>query len=76
MHGQNQDELVEIIKKFDDSKFDRLIALLEQANSINYSEILIKNHAERALDCLETFSDTDSKKLLGEIVEYAIDRII
>jgi octaprenyl-diphosphate synthase len=76
LHGQDQDELIEIIKKFDDSKFDRLIALLEQANSINYSEILIKNHAERALDCLEAFNDTDSKKLLREIVEYAIDRIV
>ena len=57
LHGQQRVRFAEIIHNFEDSLFDELISLLNFGDSLNYTEILIQNHLERAIESLEFFSD-------------------
>jgi geranylgeranyl pyrophosphate synthase len=74
LHGDEREELESIITNFDDSKFERLIQLLEIGGSINYSEILVNNHLERASNYLEEFDDCDAKNLLQFVVSMVKNR--
>lgn len=68
LHGEKRERLSEILHDFKDSLFDELISLLEFAESLSYSEILIANHLERALSKLDDFDDCDAKQLLKHVV--------
>ncbi len=74
LHGQERIRLAEIITNFDDSLFDELISLLRSAESLIYSEILIKNHLERALEYLDDFAECDAKQLLKHVVTMVHNR--
>ncbi len=74
LHGEQRVRLAEIIRNFDDSLFEELISLLESAESLKYSEILINNHLERALNHLECFKDCDAKQLLKHVVNMVQNR--
>ena len=74
LHGEERERLEEIIRNFNDSYFDELIELLNVGGSINYSEILVNNHLERALNCLQNFEDSDPKRLLINVVSMMQDR--
>ena len=74
LHGDEREELESIITNFDDSKFERLIQLLEIGGSINYSEILVNNHLERASQYLEEFDDCDAKSLLQFVASMVKNR--
>ena len=69
LHGEQRVRFAEIINNFEDSLFDELISLLNFGDSLNYTEILIKTHLERAMENLETFPDCDAKELLKHLVE-------
>ena len=69
LHGEQRARFAEIINNFEDSFFDELISLLNFGDSLNYTEILIKTHLERAMENLETFPDCDAKELLKHLVE-------
>ena len=74
LHGEQRDELAEIIKDFDDSKFDRLIQLLKIGGSVNYSEILVNNHLDRALELLQDFKESEARDLLKQVVKMVKER--
>ena len=66
--------MAEIIRDFDDSLFDELIALLKSAESLKYSESLINNHLERALQHISKFKDCEAKQLLKHVVDMVQNR--
>ena len=74
LHGEQRVRLAELIRNFDDSLFDELISLLEHAESLRYSEILIDNHLERAISHLDNFEDCDAKQLLKHVVRMVQNR--
>mgnify|MGYP001233073590 FL=1 len=74
LHGQQRVRFAEIIHNFEDSLFDELISLLNFGDSLNYTEILIQNHLERAIENLEFFSDSDAKQLLKHLVDMVHNR--
>jgi len=74
LHGEQRVRLAEIIRCFDDSLFDELISLLNSAESLSYSEILINNHLERAINHLDIFKDCDAKQLLKHVVSMVQSR--
>ena len=74
LHGQQRVRFAEIIHNFEDSLFDELISLLNFGDSLNYTEILIQNHLERAIENLEFFSDSDAKQLLKHLVDMVQNR--
>ena len=74
LHGQQRVRFAEIIHNFEDSLFDELISLLNFGDSLNYTEILIQNHLERAIENLEFFSDSEAKQLLKHLVDMVQNR--
>ena len=74
LHGPKRQRLVEIILGFSDSMFDELIELLTWADSISYTEILIKTHIERARAALDIFAESKAKSALQAISDLVIDR--
>ena len=74
LHGPKRQRLVEIILGFSDSMFDELIELLTWADSISYTEILVKTHIERARSALDIFADSKAKSALQAISDIVIDR--
>ena len=74
LHGPKRQRLVEIILSFSDSMFDELIELLTWADSISYTEILVKTHIERARSALEIFAESKAKSALQAISDIVIDR--
>ena len=74
LHGPKRERLVEIILGFSDSMFDELIELLTWADSISYTEILVKTHIERARSALDIFADSKAKSALQAISDIVIDR--
>ncbi len=74
LHGPKRQRLAEIILGFSDSMFDELIELLTWADSITYTEILIKTHIERARSALDIFVDSKAKSALQAISDMVINR--
>ena len=74
LHGDQRARFAEIIHNFEDSLFDELIALLNFGDSLNYTEILIQNHLERAMQNLDYFPDCDAKQLLKHLVRLIKNR--
>ena len=74
LHGDQRARLAEIIHNFEDSLFNELITLLNFGDSLNYTEILIQNHLERAMQNLDYFLDCDAKQLLKHLVELIKNR--
>ncbi|DAC38780.1 MAG TPA: polyprenyl synthetase family protein [Candidatus Poseidoniales archaeon] len=68
LHGNQRVRLAEILHNFEDSFFDELITLLNFGDSLSYTEILIQNHLERAMQNLDFFPDCDAKQLLKHLV--------
>ena len=68
LHGNQRGRLAEILHNFEDSLFDELITLLNFGDSLSYTEILIQNHLERAMQNLDFFPDCDAKQLLKHLV--------
>tara|TARA_Y100000814_G_scaffold103760_1_gene72709 strand:+ start:2465 stop:3439 length:975 start_codon:yes stop_codon:yes gene_type:complete len=74
LHGNQRVRLAEILHNFEDSLFDELITLLNFGDSLSYTEILIQNHLERAMQNLDFFPDCDAKQLLKHLVGLIKDR--
>jgi len=74
LHGNQRVRLAEILHNFEDSFFDELITLLNFGDSLSYTEILIQNHLERAMQNLDFFPDCDAKQLLKHLVGLIKDR--
>ena len=74
LHGDQRVRFAEILHNFQDSLFDELISLLNFGDSLNYTEILIQNHLERAIENLEFFPECDAKQLLKHLVDMVQNR--
>jgi octaprenyl-diphosphate synthase len=74
LHGSNRQRLAEIINNFNDELFDELKELLVLSDSFNYTEILIQNHFDRAMDSLDIFANDEIKNLLLWLAEYITKR--
>jgi len=73
-HGEVRTRLAEILERFDDSYFDEFMALLHQSQSIEYVEILIKTHLERAREILTTFEESQARQTMLFITEVVANR--
>lgn len=69
-HGEKRQRLAQIIENFTDDCFDELMALLNHSDSLHYAEILVRTHLERAIDELETFSESDAKDMMLSVADY------
>ena len=74
LHGNQRTRFAEILHNFEDSLFDEFISLLNFGDSMNYTEILIQNHLERARNNLDTFPDCEAKQLLKHLVDMVQNR--
>lgn len=73
-HGPHRARLASIIEDFEDEQFDELMQLLERSSSLEYAEILVRTHLERAQNALAQFPDGDAKDLMMFITEFVMDR--
>ena len=73
-HGRNRERLSEVIEQFTDDDFDELMALLKRSSSVEYAEILVQTHLERAQSELEKFPDSEAKELMLMITNIVKDR--
>ena len=73
-HGSQRVRLAELIEDFSDEDFDELMSLLNRSDSMKYTEILVKNHLERAVSNLDTFVDSDAKQHMIGITDYVMNR--
>lgn len=73
-HGEERHRLAHIIENFHDGLFDELMSLLNYSQSLQYAEILVRTHLERAINELDTFPDSDAKSLMLHITEYVMNR--
>ena len=74
LHGNQRARFAEILHNFEDSLFDEFISLLNFGESLTYTEILIQNHLERAMENLDFFPDCDAKQLLKHLVDMVQNR--
>ena len=74
LHGEERVRLSEVIRNFDDSLFDELISLLEMAGSIEYANILIDNHIDRARTNLDVFPESEAKSLILTVLDMVKKR--
>ena len=63
-HGSHRAVLSELIESFSDEDFDELMGLLERSSSMEYAEILVKTHLERAQAELDRFPDSQAKEMM------------
>ena len=73
-HGEHRTRLSELIETFSDDDFDELMALLERSSSMDYAEILVKTHLERAQEELQRFPDGQAKEMMMMITNIVKDR--
>jgi geranylgeranyl pyrophosphate synthase len=73
-HGRHRERLSELIEAFCDDDFDELMALLDRSNSMEYVEILVRTHLERAQAALEVFPDSEAKQMMLHITDFVKER--
>ena len=73
-HGVERHRLAHIIENFDDGLFDELMGLLNASQSLQYAEILVRTHLERAITELDSFPESDAKALMLHITDYVMNR--
>ena len=60
--------------EFSYEDFKWLVAVLLESGAIDYTERLAREHVEKAKDALSIFDDSETKKILLDIADYAIVR--
>ena len=73
-HGKHRQRLSELIEDFNDGDFDELMELLERSSSMEYAEILVRTHLERAQAELDRFPDSEAKEMMMLITNLVKDR--
>jgi len=63
-HGERRARLAHLIEHFEDQYFDELITLLSASDSLNYTEILIQNHIERAQNAIRSLPQNTATEVL------------
>ena len=73
-HGRNRERLAEMIESFEDSNFDELMRLLDRSSSLEYAEILVRTHLERAQAELDRFPQSEAKEMMLLITQLVMER--
>ena len=73
-HGTHRQRLSELIESFTDDDFNELMGLLERSSSMEYAEILVRTHLERAQAELNRFPDSEAKEMMLLITNIVKDR--
>ncbi len=73
-HGTHRQRLSDLIESFSDEDFDELMSLLERSSSMEYAEILVRTHLERAQAELNNFPDSQAKEMMQLITNIVKDR--
>jgi octaprenyl-diphosphate synthase len=60
--------------EFSEEDFKWLVSVLTESGAIDYTKKLAKAHVEKARDALSIFDDSETKKILLDIADYAIVR--
>jgi len=50
------------------------MALLERSSSLEYADILVRTHVERAQEALDRFPDSEAKTLMLSITDLVMSR--
>lgn len=69
-HGQKRERLAHLIEHFEDKFFNEFIDLLNASDSLNYTEILIQNHIERARQALLSMPQNNATHLMLWLTEF------
>jgi geranylgeranyl pyrophosphate synthase len=73
-HGRHRERLAEMIESFEDSNFDELMRLLDRSSSLEYAEILVRTHLERAQAELDRFPQSEAKEMMLLITQLVMER--
>jgi geranylgeranyl pyrophosphate synthase len=73
-HGPHRQRLANLIETFSDEHFDELMSLLNRSDSMEYAEILVRTHLERARSELDKFPDSQAKEVLLLITDFVMQR--
>lgn len=69
-----RDELHQIIQNLDTSKFSKILEVIEDTKSIEYTYTVAKSKMDIALSELEVLPDGEYKELLKDIAFFAVNR--
>jgi len=73
-HGRHRERLAEMIESFEDSNFEELMRLLDRSSSLEYAEILVRTHLERAQSELDRFPPSEAKEMMLLITQLVMER--
>lgn len=73
-HGRHRERLSALIEHFTDEDFDELMALLNRSSSLEYAELLVRTHLERAQAALDEFPDSEAKSMMMHITNFVKER--
>lgn len=76
--SKNKNKANEIIKKLKSrgkkNSVEDIIKFVEDSGGIEYADLIAKEYAEKAKNCLSRFNDSDSKEALLKLVDFVIQR--
>ncbi|CAI8223313.1 MAG: Octaprenyl diphosphate synthase [Methanobacteriota archaeon] len=74
LHGESRNRIAEILADFNDSHWDELLLLLEEAGSLEYTMNLIETQLMIALDHLRSLPESPARRLMEGLAEISIGR--
>ena len=74
LHGESRNRIAEILADFNDSHWDELLLLLEEAGSLEYTMNLIETQLMTALDHLRSLPESPARRLMEGLAEISIGR--
>jgi geranylgeranyl pyrophosphate synthase len=74
LHGESRNRITEILADFNDSYWDELLGLLEEAGSLEYTLNLIETQLMTALNHLRSLPESPARRLMEGLAEISIGR--
>ena len=76
LHGNDRENLEDVLMDFSEVRWDELIDLLETSGSINYVRSLIDSHIQRAVESLTILPNSSQIELMIEFARKSAIRSI
>jgi len=73
---KTKNKIINVVKNHhkDDKKVAEVIEIVKQIGGLEYAKSKMKKYHKEALNILSNFPDNESRKSLGELVDYVINR--
>ena len=72
--ASNQDVIAQAIKMGDAEKLQEIIAIVNEAGSIDYVKQQAIEHAEKAIQVIERFPESPFKQAMQELANFSVER--